>query len=56
MLPVTSLLLRVRQEDAQDGDEVQLQQRHVADGSVGAMTADLRGSLLALIDRETSAG
>ena len=54
VLPVTSLLLRVRQEDASDGDDVQLNQRPVADGSVGAMTADLRGSLLALIDRETS--
>lgn len=55
ILPVTSLLLRVRKDGAEDADEVQLQQRHVADGGVGAMTADLRGSLLALIDRETLA-
>ena len=54
VLPVTSLLLRVRQDDSDDGEEVQLQQRAVGDESVGAMTADLRGSLLAMIDRETS--
>jgi branched-chain amino acid aminotransferase len=57
VLPVTSVLLRVRGEDdqaTQEGDSVQLQQRPVADGSVGTMTADLRGSLLALIDKETA--
>ncbi|MCH2135365.1 MAG: aminotransferase class IV [Phycisphaerales bacterium] len=54
VLPVTSLLLRVRKEGSQDPDDVELRQRHVADGAVGAMTADLRGSLLALIERETS--
>lgn len=55
VLPVTSFLLRVRQDDTDEGNEVKLQQRNVADGSVGVMTADVRGSLLALIDRETSA-
>jgi hypothetical protein len=38
-----------------DGNGITLQQTPVGEGSVGALTADLRGSLLGLIDRETSA-
>jgi branched-subunit amino acid aminotransferase/4-amino-4-deoxychorismate lyase len=59
VLPVTSLLLRVREtpDDSRemDGNGITLQQTPVGEGSVGALTADLRGSLLGLIDRETSA-
>jgi branched-subunit amino acid aminotransferase/4-amino-4-deoxychorismate lyase len=52
LLPVTGLLMRVRETDEPD---VQLQHKPVADGSVGAMSADLRGSLLGMIERETTA-
>lgn len=58
VLPVTALLMRVRTTadgTDEDGDGITLQQTPVADGLVGALTADLRGSLLGLIDRETSA-
>lgn len=51
VLPVTGMLMRVRETDEQD---VQLHHKPIADGSVGAMTADLRSSLLAMIERETT--
>ena len=56
VLPVTSLLLRTRQ-DGEDGEEgsVGIEHRAVGeDGCVGPVTSDLRTALLALIDRETS--
>jgi branched-subunit amino acid aminotransferase/4-amino-4-deoxychorismate lyase len=55
VLPITGLLLRVRDSEDADGDDVSLQHNPVGDGSVGAMSADLRGSLMGLIDRETTA-
>jgi len=53
VLPVTGLGLPVRSED-DDVNETGLGHHGIADGSVGAMTSDIRGALLELIAAETT--
>ena len=52
ILPVTSLLLNARA--AEDDETITLQHHPIGDGGVGSMTSDLRTSLLALIQQETT--
>ena len=56
VLPVTGLLMRVREGEDADPDDVKLHRKPVGDGEVGALTADLRTGLLTVIERETTEG